>query len=132
MINGIAEVVLVVRDVGAGVAFYRDLIGLVPEKEPNEAWAWFLMGDPATPQRLALTAGPLLFEEHSPRPPAERWGPVHFALRTTRAEALAAVARLEGAGVAVHGPTRFGWMRSESWYAYDPDGNLAELWVPDD
>jgi catechol-2,3-dioxygenase len=120
---------LIVADVPSSARFYRDLVGLIPETEPSSAWAWFSCGRPN--QRLALHAGPLLFEEHSPHPPGRRFGPVHFALETPRADLSAAVARLKAAGVAVHGPTRLERMRAESVYFYDPDGNLVEFWSPD-
>lgn len=129
MIGGLAELVLVVRDVDASVRFYRDLVGLELEREHNEQWAWFLMPDGS---RLACTLGPLLFEEHSPRTDlpegARLGGPTHFALRCDDPEP--ALARLRDAGIEVHGPTEFAWMGARSWYVYDPDGNLAELWMP--
>lgn len=129
MIGGLAELVLVVRDVRASVAFYRDLLGLELEREHNDDWAWFRMPDGS---RLACTRATLLFSEHSPRtdlPEGKRLaGPVHFALRCE--EPAPALERLKDAGIEVHGPTEFAWMGARSWYAYDPDGNLAELWVP--
>lgn len=130
----LAELVLVVPDVPAAAAFYRDLVGLTPESEPSDTWAWFIISGAGTnrPQRLALTSGPLLFEEHSPHPVGERFGPVHFAIGMTASDADAALARLRAADVAVHGPTRLEWMAATSYYFYDPAGNLAELWVHDD
>ncbi len=130
MIGGLCELVLVVNDVHASVRFYRDLLGLELEKEHNDDWAWFRMPDGS---RLACTRATLLFSEHSPRTDlpqhARLAGPTHFALRTDDPEP--AIERLKEAGVTVHGPTHFDWMHATSWYAYDPDGNLAELWLPD-
>jgi catechol 2,3-dioxygenase-like lactoylglutathione lyase family enzyme len=33
-------------------------------------------------------------------------------------------------GVDVFGPVEFEWMNAESYYFYDPDGNLLEFWSP--
>lgn len=130
-ITGFAEIVLVVRDVRAAAAFYRDVVGLTPDIEADDTWAWFWAGAPGVPQRLALHKGTLLFEEHSPLPEARRWGAVHFALHVRRENLATAVARVREAGVAVYGPTHFDWMNAESYYFYDPDGNLVEFWSPD-
>ena len=42
-----------------------------------------------------------------------------------------AVDRVQAAGVDVYGPQRFNWMSAESFYFYDLDGHLVELWSPD-
>jgi catechol 2,3-dioxygenase-like lactoylglutathione lyase family enzyme len=34
------------------------------------------------------------------------------------------------AGVEVYGPEQLDWMNAESYYFYDPDGNLLEFWSP--
>jgi len=128
-VRGLSELVLVVDDVPACAAFYRDAVGLTPEREPDEGWAWFRLSDDPV-QRLALTSGPLLFEEHAPRSPA--FGAGHFALRVDRPDLPAALERLRASGVEILGPTRFEWMRAESHYFYDPAGNLGEFWTPED
>ncbi len=126
------ELVLVVADVHRAGAFYKDAFGLTYEREPSDGWAWLWTGEPGASARLGLSEGPLLFEEDSPMPEGKRWGPVHFAVRVERSEIESRLARVRAAGVDVLGPTYFEWMRAESWYMYDPDGNLAEFWVPDD
>lgn len=126
---GLSELVLIVADVPASARFYRELVGLAPETEPTDSWAWFSCG--RAKQRLALHRGPLLFEKHSPLPAGRRFGPVHFALEAPRADLPAMVDRLRRAGITVHGPTRFDWMKAESFYFYDPDANLVEFWSPD-
>jgi catechol 2,3-dioxygenase-like lactoylglutathione lyase family enzyme len=80
MPRGLSELVLIVADVPRSAAFYRDVVGLIPETGPTEEWAWFWAGAVGEAQRLAVHKGPLLFEEHSPRPPGARFGNVHFAL----------------------------------------------------
>ena len=123
---------LVVADVERSAAFYRDVVGLVPEKDPSPEWAWFWAGAPGAAQRLALRKGTLLFEEHSPHPPGHRFGQVHFALRVNHPELDAALMRLRDRSIRIHGPVALDWMRADSWYFYDPDGNLVEFWVPRD
>jgi catechol 2,3-dioxygenase-like lactoylglutathione lyase family enzyme len=107
------------------------VVGLEPEHETSDEWAWFWAGRPGTPQRIALHRGPLLFEEHSPAPEGERFGTVHFALEVAREGLEEAVQRVKKAGVDVYGPTEFEWMKARSYYFYDPDGNLLEFWSPD-
>ena len=129
--RSLSEIVLVVNDVLTSARFYREVVGLAPATQANEEWAWFWVGAPSAKQRLAVHKGTLLFEEHSPRPPGERWGKVHYAFEVARADLEAAAAHVRAAGVEVYGPTRFEWMRAESYYFYDPDGNLLEWWSPD-
>lgn len=126
------EIVLVVADVAAAAAFYRDAVGLEPIKAANDEWASFWLDDPATNAWLGLRKGPLLFEEHSRLPAGRRFGPVHFALRVPASEKDAALARLRGHGIEVHGPQRWGPGRFEgaSYYFHDPDQNLVEYWFP--
>lgn len=129
--RSLSELVLLVRDVPRAAAFYRDLVGLVPARPPSDEWAWFWVGDPAHRQRLAVHKGPLLFEEFSPRPQGQRFGPVHFVLEVDRHELLPMIDRLRRAAIPVHGPQRLEWMSAESYYFYDPDDNLLEFWSPD-
>ncbi|MGQ0563116.1 MAG: VOC family protein [Gemmatimonadota bacterium] len=129
--RGIAELVLMVGNVKAAAAFYQDVVGLEPEMEVTEEWAWFRMGPAEAPQRLAVHAGSLFFEEHSPNPPERRWGQVHYALHIARDRLEEAVARVRSHGVELYGPVRLRWMEADAYYLYDPDGNLLELWSPD-
>ena len=128
--TGLAEIVLIVDDVPAAAQFYRDVVGLTPETEASETWAWFWAGEPGQAQRVALHRGPLLFEEHSPLPEGRRWGQVHFAFNVPRARLSAAVEQVKAHGVAVYGPVNFDWMQATSYYFYDLDGNLLEFWSP--
>ncbi|MDQ3822596.1 MAG: VOC family protein [Actinomycetota bacterium] len=128
---GLAELVLIVADVPAAARFYRDVVGLEPDGEASDAWAWFFAGEPGRPQRIALHRGSLLFEEHSPHPEGERFGQVHFALEVARDDLDAAVDHVRSHGVEVYGPASFEWMRAVGYYFYDPDGNLVELWSPE-
>lgn len=127
---GFSELVLIVEDVDRAADFYRDVVGLTPETDVDDGWAWFWTGEPGG-SRLALHKGSLLFEQHSPHPEGKRWGHVHFALEVPRAELDRAAAHVRAKGVEVYGPTRFEWMSAMSYYFYDPDGNLVEFWSPD-
>ena len=128
---GLAELVLIVEDVPASPRFYEDVVGLMPENEASDEWAWFWAGKEGLPQRVALHRGHLLFEEHSPYPEGGRFGRVHFAFEVARDELDAAVDRVRKAGVDVYGPVEFEWMDADSYYFYDLDGNLLEFWSPD-
>ena len=130
-VTGYAELVLVVADVSASARFYRDVVGLTPETDGDDEWAWFWVGEPGGGQRLAVHKGTLLFEEHSPHPAGERWGQVHCALDVPRDRLDTAVAHVRAHGIDVYGPVEFDWMGARAFYFYDPDGNLVELWSLD-
>jgi len=125
--TGLAEIVLIVDDVKKAARFYREVVGLTPETEPDEAWAWFWAGETGHPQRVALHKGSLLFEGQSPLPAGERWGQVHYAFNVPRNKLTAAVAHVKAHNVEVYGPVQLDWMQAESYYFYDLDGNLLEF-----
>jgi catechol-2,3-dioxygenase len=129
--TGLAEIVLIVKDVRVAARFYREVVGLLPETEADDQWAWFWAGPPGQAQRIALHKGTLLFEDQSPLPAGERWGQVHYALNVPRERLAAAVDHVRGKDVEVYGPVYFEWMRATSYYFYDLDGNLLEFWSPD-
>ncbi len=122
--RGISEIVLIVK---AAADFYRNVVGLVPEREADEKWA----GVPGQTQRIALAKAPLLFEDKSPFPEGKRWGKIHFAFKLPREKLKEAIAHIRNKGVEVYGPTHFEWMKAKSHYFYDLDGNLLEFWSPD-
>jgi catechol 2,3-dioxygenase-like lactoylglutathione lyase family enzyme len=128
---GLSEIVLIVQDVRASARFYRDVVGLVPETEADDEWAWFWAGPPGQAQRVALHKGSLLFEDMSPLPEGERWGQVHYAFNVPWENLEAAVDHVREQGVKVYGPVHSELTRATSYYFYDPDANLLEFWSPD-
>jgi catechol 2,3-dioxygenase-like lactoylglutathione lyase family enzyme len=129
--RGLSELVLIVEDVPKASRFYQEVVGLEPEHETGDEWAWFFAGSADRKQRIALHRGSLLFEEHSPFPEGHRFGTVHFAFDVARTELDAAVERVRTAGIEVYGPVELDWMNALSYYFYDPDGNLLEFWSPE-
>jgi len=128
---GIHEIVLVVSDIHRAVRFYRDVVGLTLRDEPTEVWASFATISLEDPQWLGLRKGELLFEEHSPRPAGQRFGPVHFALRSRERSPEAFLQRAREHGSIIYGPQEWTQrMRGISYYCYDPDDNLFEYWYP--
>lgn len=126
--SGLAEIVLIVGDVKASARFYEEVVRLTPEVPATDTWAWFWAGEPGKAQRLALHKGTLLFEEHSPHPEGSRWGNIHYAFEVPRGKFRSAVDHVRLQGVEVHGPMYFERMNADSYYFYDPDGNLIEFW----
>jgi catechol 2,3-dioxygenase-like lactoylglutathione lyase family enzyme len=128
--RGLSEIVLIVEDVPKAADFYEHVVGLELDHRSRDAWAWFFAGSDDRKQRLGLHRGRLMYEQHSPYPEGERFGRVHFALEVARDELDAAVDRVRGANVDVYGPEELEWMDAQSYYFYDPDGNLLEFWSP--
>ena len=128
--RGFSEIVLIVADVPRASGFYQDVVGLELDHQTDDTWAWFFAGSDDRKQRLAVHRGPLMHEQHSPHPEGKRFGQVHFAFEVARGDLDAAVERVRRAGVEVYGPEQLDWMNAESYYFYDPDGNLLEFWSP--
>jgi catechol 2,3-dioxygenase-like lactoylglutathione lyase family enzyme len=128
---GLHEIVLVVKNVSRSVQFYQDVMGLVLKSEPSNEWARFATISKENPQWLGITSGDLLYEENSPRPPGERFGPVHFAFKSLEPTPEKFLLNAKNNGVKVYGPQKWkGRMKGESYYCYDPDDNLVEYWYP--
>jgi catechol 2,3-dioxygenase-like lactoylglutathione lyase family enzyme len=131
--KGLHEIVLVVRDPRAAARFYGDLLGLEPISEATDDWGQLWTMGKDHEQWIGFTNGSLLYEEFSPRSAGARFGPVHFAFRGDRAELDQFLARAKEMGVRLLGPHRWeSRMKGTSYYFYDPDDNLAELWFPDE
>lgn len=129
--TGLSEIVLIVNDVKASARFYREVVGLTPETEADDEWAWFWTGPVGQAQRVALHKGSLLFESQPALPGGERWGQVHYAFNVPHSRLEEAVQHVRQQDVEVYGPVYFDWMKATAYYFYDLDGNLLEFWSPD-
>lgn len=129
---GMAEIVLIVKDVRKAANFYKYAVGLTALGEADDDWAWFWTGEPRQSPRIGLRKGELLYEQYSPRPAGQRFGPVHFALLVPAANLEEAIQRVRVQGVEVLGPQRFDLQNAVAYYFYDFDGNLVEYWSPQD
>src|SRR5689334_7744183 len=128
--TGLAEIVLIVQDVKKAANFYKYAVGLTALGEADDEWAWFWTGEPNQYPRIGLHKGELLYEQYSPRPAGQRFGPVHFALHVPAAKLEEAVSRVRVHGVEVRGPQHFDLQKAVAYYFYDFDGNLIEYWSP--
>lgn len=141
-IERLLETFLVVADLEAASALYRDVLGLEPYGEPSERGVLFrlpggqLLGlvarEAATePNELAGgTAPPVLPEEEGSGVAARRPdGRAHLAFAVDAEELEGWRRRLASHGVAVEG--ELSWARGgRSLYFRDPDGHLLELVTP--
>lgn len=131
--KGLHEIVLVVKDARRAARFYGDLLGLEPISDATDDWGQLWTIGKGHEQWLGFTTGSLLYEEFSPRPEGSRFGPVHFAFRGDPGQLDEFRANAEKMGVTLLGPQRWeSRMKGNSYYFYDPDDNLAELWFPDE
>jgi catechol 2,3-dioxygenase-like lactoylglutathione lyase family enzyme len=135
---GMFEVQLVVRDLAAMTAFYRDELDLPTSLEDEERGrTHFRVGDGqlilavehgepgASPDWPGLPP-PLLGADDRRGPTPARHGPVHFAIEVASDQLVAAGERLRASGHDVRGPFRWpGGQRSI--YVRDPELNVAEL-----
>jgi catechol 2,3-dioxygenase-like lactoylglutathione lyase family enzyme len=128
--RGLREVVLIVDDVEASIAFYRDVVGLELQQQlqPTSDWAWFYVGDPERRQRLGIHKGTLLFENQPAAPGGERWGPVHYAFQVAPNELEDAADHVRSHSIDVFGPHQFGDV-ADAYFFYDPDDNLVEFFA---
>ena len=126
-VNGLAEVVLNVRDMARSLGFWRDLVGLEVASPPEMASPVFLRagnsgdGLPALVVLVQLPADAAAFA--APRTLH------HLAVSLPAGGLEAAAVELEAAGLAV----RFGQhptLGLRTMYANDPDGNEVEFIAP--
>ena len=123
------ETHLPVSDLGASVAFYRDVVGLIPAFAQRDRGVAFLWIENSTVGMLGLWA------------PGSTWGwqsgekhRCHLAFTTTLGELPRHIAQLRAQGVETFGfdgrpavePSVVGWMPSAQIYFRDPDGHVLE------
>lgn len=126
-IDGLAEVVLNIRDVAASLRFYRDLLGLEPIAPIDRPGPVFLRAGSATSDLPALVV-------LVPMPPdASGFSPPrtlhHLALAVPAATFDVAHDALVRAGFVVRTGQR-PVLPSRTMYIDDPDGNEVELISP--
>ena len=135
---GVFEVQLVVADLDAMTAFYRDALGLeVSLHDPVRGRTHFrlgrgqlilarVQGEPAASPDWPGLPPPLLApgDRRGSTPP---WhGPVHFAFEVPQGELISTGERLREQGLDLRGPFR--WPGGErSIYFKDPERNVVEL-----
>jgi catechol 2,3-dioxygenase len=126
-LRGLAEVVLMVKDVPAAVHFYRDVLGMETISPPGMQGPVFLRVGPVSagvPAQVVLV----------PRPPTAPDLPTdrrqrsmhHIGLEIAASDLAAERARLEGLGFEVR-TGQHPFLPVEAIYVDDPDGNEVEL-----
>ncbi len=124
------ETHLPVSNLAVSVAFYRDIVGLIPAFTQPERGVAFLWIDQPTVGMLGLWT------------PGSTWGwkagethRCHFALSVSLDGLFAHIKRLQSLGIATtsfsgqptNEPSVIGWMPSAQIYFNDPDGHTAEF-----
>ncbi len=127
-IDGLAEVVLNVRDASRAVAFYGELLGLERMTPEGQAGPIFFRAGQATDQVPALLV-------LAPLPPAaqefrEPRALHHLALTVPAAAFDEARVTLTNAGLEVRGG-KHPVLAVRTMYVTDPDGNEVELISPE-
>jgi catechol 2,3-dioxygenase len=128
-IQGVAHVVLKVRDIERSVTFYRDVLGLREvARYDGRARMVFFSATGANHHDLAV----LEVGADAPATPADAAGLYHVALKIGDSIAVLrqAKAHLEAHGVRILGISNH--RVSQSIYLADPDGNGLELMVDAD
>jgi catechol 2,3-dioxygenase-like lactoylglutathione lyase family enzyme len=125
-IRGLAEVVLLVRDLEKSLSFYRDVLGLTVISPPDFPAAFLRVGDEraGVPHQIVLV----------PRPPAARAGASsklerdvhHIGLEVSSDQLEPERARLSSLGLAIRGGEH-PFLPVEAFYLDDPDGNEIEI-----
>lgn len=130
-IHGVVETILYADDLGRAVAFYRDVIGLMPMTGDGERFQSFDAGErrvlllfkrggTLTPQ--PVTTGGFI-------PPHDGRGPHHLAFAIAADDYEPWCAWLRKRGVVIESETR--WARGgRSVYFRDPENHLVELVTP--
>ena len=114
-IQGVYEVAIKVRDLGAAELFYRDVLGLeVGLRDALRPWIFMRAG----------AGGMIVLQEQADIPQQ------HFAFTVSAADIDAAATELRRHGVAADGPVVHEWIPAKSLYFADPDGHDVELCAP--
>ena len=126
-IQGLAEVVLNVRDMTASLGFYRDLLGLEQISPPERKSPVFLRAGAATAALPSLVVLVQLAEDAAGFVPPRTLH--HLALALDEDGFETAKAALEAAGYGPRGG-QHPVLPSRTMYVDDPDGNEVEFIAP--
>ena len=126
-VRGLAEIVLMVRDLHRSVHFYRDVLGLQLISPSELRGAAFLQVGNATdgvPQQVVLVQRPA----DSPDFPSQRAhrSVHHLGIEVARADFESEQKRLQGLGFEVR-TGEHPFLPVQAFYLDDPDGNEVEL-----
>ena len=126
VVAGLAEIVLWVRDMEAGLHFYRDLFGLEVISPPELPNKFLKAGDGAdgVPEMIVLVPHP----DRSPEFPREKAKRVlhHLAFRIEASAYEGMRERFIAAGVEVRSGIHPVLKGVRTFYVDDPDGNEVE------
>lgn len=129
-INGVLETILYVDDMARGIAFYRDVLGLIPMKGDAARFMAFDSGGGRV--LLLFKRGGTLVPTPTPGgiiPPHDGRGPHHIGFAIAADDYEPWRTRLAAAGVAIESEGQ--WERGgRSMYFRDPDGHLLEFVTP--
>jgi catechol-2,3-dioxygenase len=127
-IDGLAEVVLNVRDVDRALAFYQTLLGLERISPENQPGPIFLRAGQATAQLPSLVVlVPLPADTAAFAAPRTLH---HLALTVTAESFESARGELQRAGLEVR-DGKHPVLTARTIYVNDPDGNEVELIAPE-
>jgi catechol-2,3-dioxygenase len=127
-IDGLAEVVLNVRDVPRALSFYQSLLGLERISPENQPGPIFLRAGQATaqlPSLIVLVPLPVDSPEFSPPRTLH-----HLALTVSAGSIESARGELQRAGLEVR-DGKHPVLKARTIYVTDPDGNEVELIAPE-
>ena len=124
---GLAEVVLMVRDLDAATRFYRDVLGMEVISPPSMKGALFLQAGESSggvPPQVVLVRRPA----DAPDPPSDRRHRSlhHIGVQIAAGYLSAERRRLESLGFEVR-TGEHPFLDVEAIYVDDPDGNEVEL-----
>jgi catechol 2,3-dioxygenase len=125
-ISGLAEVVLMVSDLEASLAFYRDVLGLTLISPPHTPAAFLRVGEDreGVPQQVVLVPRP---QGVGPSAKAKAGRDLHhLALEVPRQAFEAEKQRLADASLVIR-PGEHPFLPVEAFYIDDPDGNEVEI-----
>jgi catechol 2,3-dioxygenase-like lactoylglutathione lyase family enzyme len=126
-VRGLAEIVLMVKDVPASLQFYNDVLGLETISPASMQGPRFLRVGPAVPgvpPQIVLVPRPA----NAPELPSDRRqrSVHHIGLEIAAADLPTERARLEGLGFEVR-TGQHPFLPVDAIYVDDPDGNEVEL-----